>query len=151
LLAIFHTFGGAVFLDFALRSVQLSLFGELQCWAFQYTESDPHVLLDKVRKADPELIDYVNQQAEFFECFPGHAKVGRAKLPSASQTRPIPLTVPSVLATASDAVSVSTIGHRQENSSLKRHEQGHKIRMVAMTVGLIVISVGIYLSMGEWR
>lgn len=92
------------FLPFSLTLLDYSLTGHLLAWAYEYADEDIDLLAQLLQETvsegtgqmntnpDPSgstsltgLIDYVNKQADYYECFPGNEKVGRAKVPVTSR------------------------------------------------------------------
>ena len=93
LLAVFDVCGPSAFLDLCLRLLDLHCTGHLLAWAFDFASHDPTTFHDLVTAAPPvsraasdsaptlsSLVSHVNSQAAFYECFPGHGRVGRMRL-----------------------------------------------------------------------
>jgi len=105
LLALFDECGPSSFLDASLVFISLDCTGLLLAWAFEYAQEEPHILLrllqqqthkqssaEEKRQQDEQedgevelslsgLVEYVNRQAAFYECFPGHQRVARMHIP----------------------------------------------------------------------
>jgi len=78
LVDVYNQFGAKTFLNLSENLLLMKIVGKLVCWAYMFCESDSKKFVEKVLAGDKELINYVNQQAEFFECFSENGKVGRA-------------------------------------------------------------------------
>ena len=101
LLAVFDECGPRRLLELCMRLLQLQCSGHLLAWAFECVQHEPLELVrivewerkEEEKKSSSEdgadggkeeaaarlraLVAAVNQQAAFYECFPGHGKVGR--------------------------------------------------------------------------
>jgi len=78
LVDVYNQFGTKIFLNLCENLLLMQLVGKLICWAYCFCESDSKRFVEKVLAGEKEMVNYVNQQAEFFECFSENGKVGRA-------------------------------------------------------------------------
>lgn len=76
---IYDELGGKAFLEAARRCCEMNVIGLLVCWAHQFS-GDMKQFLTNLESSDLEMIRYVNEQAQFYECFSGNPKVERARL-----------------------------------------------------------------------
>ena len=97
---MFDECGPSVFLEVCVRLVDLQCTGHLLAWAYEFAHHQPLTLVQLVTDTSsslpqpptphspdqnlpsqsltlPSLISFVNTQAAFYECFPGHRTVGR--------------------------------------------------------------------------
>jgi len=78
LVDIYTQFGAKTFLNIAEILYSMRLTGKLISWAYLFCKSDPKTFVEKITERDSQLIEYVNTEADFFECFRENGKVGRA-------------------------------------------------------------------------
>eukprot|EP01117_Protostelium_nocturnum_P012944 TRINITY_DN4798_c0_g1_i1.p1 TRINITY_DN4798_c0_g1~~TRINITY_DN4798_c0_g1_i1.p1 ORF type:complete len:223 (+),score=69.67 TRINITY_DN4798_c0_g1_i1:44-712(+) len=79
LASIYNKKGPKEFLTACQDLLRCNIKGHLISWAFQFVNQDEELFLQKVKEADSSLINYINKEADFFECFSSNPKVGRAK------------------------------------------------------------------------
>lgn len=87
LLAYFQKNGGKNYLDFCLFLLDLNMVGPLLSWAFQFCKENIDEFEAKVLSRDRELIEHVNQQADFYSSFSENEPVGRIIISSNSTTK----------------------------------------------------------------
>jgi hypothetical protein len=131
LLAVCVELGEKAFLEACSQAVELGLTGVLLCWAFEFAHAEPREFLERLRRGDADMIDYVNAQAVFYECFPNNPKVGRAK------TRASPATSAAAGATAAGhAHAMSTRSAPAAASELRqRHASSREAASALRSLG----------------
>jgi hypothetical protein len=68
-----------VFLEICSLLIEMHIIGLLLSWAWVFSQENTQMFLDKVVANDEKMIAFVNEKADFYECFAENAKTGRAR------------------------------------------------------------------------
>jgi len=141
LIEIYNSFGPKIFFDLAFELCTLSLTKHLICWAFCYCNNDVTLFIGNIKSKDRAMIEYVNQQAELWECYHPRMKLNRVNyylIDKSCLNRSYQFNEPFKHHGASKPV-LETID-RQQNSSL-----------LVLCFAIVLTAAGVMMAVLKWN